>query len=60
MNLIKSASQMMRREVVARVVLTAVQPGTNIAEHIEKEVDPGGPPDLREHRYVGGGHGHGK
>lgn len=37
-NLIKSASLMMKREVLARVVLTAVQPGTNIAEHIEKEV----------------------
>lgn len=37
-NLIKSASMMLKREVVARVVLTAVQPGTNIAEHIENEV----------------------
>jgi chromosome partitioning protein len=47
-NLIKSASQMMRREVAARVVLTGVQPGTNIAEHVEKESRqgwPGGSPD---------------
>jgi hypothetical protein len=29
---------MMRKEIPARAVLTAVQPGTNIAEHIEKEV----------------------
>jgi len=41
-NLIRSASQMMRREVVARVVLTAVQPGTNIADHVEKEVAKAG------------------
>ncbi len=38
MNLIKSASIMMKRDVTARVVLNGVQPGTNIAEHIEKEV----------------------
>jgi len=37
-NLIRSASQMMRKEIPARVVLMAVQPGTNIAEHIEKEI----------------------
>jgi chromosome partitioning protein len=53
-NLIKSASQMMRREVTARVVLTAVQPGTNIAEHVEKEVAKAGLPVLRTrlHRLV--------
>jgi chromosome partitioning protein len=53
-NLIKSASQMMRREVVSRVVLTAVQPGTNIAEHVEKEVAKAGLPVLRTrlHRLV--------
>jgi chromosome partitioning protein len=53
-NLIKSAAQMLRREVVARVVLTAVQPGTNIAEHIEKEVAKAGLPVLktRLHRLV--------
>jgi chromosome partitioning protein len=53
-NLIKSASQMMRREILFRVVLTAVQPGTNIAEHIEKEVAKAGLPvlDTRLHRLV--------
>ena len=35
------------RQVAARVVLTAVQPGTNIAEHIEKEVAKAGLPALR-------------
>jgi chromosome partitioning protein len=53
-NLVKSASQMLRREVPVRVVLTAVQPGTNIAEHIEKEVAKAGLPvlDTRLHRLV--------
>jgi chromosome partitioning protein len=53
-NLIKSASQMMRRDVPFRVVLTAVQPGTNIAEHVEKEVVKAGLPilDTRLHRLV--------
>ena len=53
-NLIKSASLMMKREVVARVVLTAVQPGTNIADHIEKEVAKANLPVLetRLHRLV--------
>jgi chromosome partitioning protein len=53
-NLIRSAPQMMRREVVARVVLTGVQPGTNIAEHVEKEVAKAGLPVLRTrlHRLV--------
>ncbi len=36
-NLIRSASQMLRREILARVVLCGFRPGTNIAEHIEKE-----------------------
>ena len=45
-NLIKSASQMMRKEIPTRVVLTAVQPGTNIAEHIEKEVTKASLPVL--------------
>ncbi len=54
MNLVKSASQVLRREVVARVVLTCVQPGTNIAEHVEKEVAKAGLPALktRLHRLV--------
>jgi chromosome partitioning protein len=53
-NLIKSASLMMKREVTARVVLTAVQPGTNIAEHIEKEVEKAKLPMMRArlHRLV--------
>jgi chromosome partitioning protein len=54
MNLIRSAGQMLRREVPARVVLTAVQPGTNIAEHVEKEVAKANLPVLRTrlHRLV--------
>ncbi len=53
-NLIKSASMMLKREVVARVVLTAVQPGTNIAEHVENEVAKAKLPVLktRLHRLV--------
>jgi len=53
-NLIKSASQMIRREISTRVVLTAVQPGTNIAEHIEKEIGKAKLPLLntRLHRLV--------
>lgn len=53
-NLIKSASMMLKREVVARVVLTAVQPGTNIAEHVENEVVKANLPVLktRLHRLV--------
>jgi chromosome partitioning protein len=53
-NLIKSAAKMMRREIPARVVLTAVQPGTNIAEHIEKELAKAKLPVLetRLHRLV--------
>lgn len=53
-NLIKSASMMLKRELTARVVLTAVQPGTNIAEHIEKEVAKANLPVLRTrlHRLV--------
>ena len=38
MNLIKSASLMMKRDVTARVILTGYQPGTNISAHIESEV----------------------
>jgi hypothetical protein len=53
-NLIRSASQMLRREVLARVVLTGIQPGTNIAEHIEKEVAKAGLPVMatKLHRLV--------
>ena len=54
MNLIRSAAQMLRREIQARVVLTAVQPGTNIADHVEKEVAKASLPVLRTrlHRLV--------
>jgi chromosome partitioning protein len=45
-NLIKSAAQMLKRPVPARVVLTGFQPGTNIAEHIEKEVEKAGLPVM--------------
>ncbi len=53
-NLIRSAAQMMRKEIPTRVVLTAVQPGTNIADHIEKEIAKAKLPLLntRLHRLV--------
>ena len=53
-NLINSAAMMLKRDVPARVVLTAVQPGTNIAEHIENEVAKAKLPVLktRLHRLV--------
>jgi chromosome partitioning protein len=53
-NLIRSAAQMLRRDVPHRVVLTAVQPGTNVAEHIEREIAKAGLPVLatRLHRLV--------
>jgi chromosome partitioning protein len=54
MNLIKSASQMMRREVMARVALTGYQPATNISAHIEGEVAKAKMPMLETklHRLV--------
>jgi chromosome partitioning protein len=54
MNLIKSAGQMIGRPMTARVVLTAAQPGTNVAEHIEAEVAKANMPVLRTrlHRLV--------
>jgi chromosome partitioning protein len=53
-NLIRSAGQMLRRELAVKVVLTAVQPGTNIAEHVEKEVAKAKMPvfPTRLHRLV--------
>jgi chromosome partitioning protein len=53
-NLIKSAAMMLKKDIPTRVVLTAVQPGTNIAEHIEKEVAKAGlvPMTTRLHRLV--------
>lgn len=38
MNLIKSAGLMMKRDVLARVVLNAHQPNTNLSAHVEKEL----------------------
>jgi chromosome partitioning protein len=54
MSLIKSAGLMMKQEVLARVILTGVQPNTNIAEHIEKEVHKAGLPlaATKIHRLV--------
>jgi hypothetical protein len=45
---------MMKQEVPARVILTGVQPNTNIAEHIEKEVIKAGLPiaATKNHRLV--------
>jgi chromosome partitioning protein len=53
-NLIRSAGQMLRRELLVKVVLTAVQPGTNIAEHVEKEIAKANMPvfPTRLHRLV--------
>ncbi len=53
-NLIDSAAKMIRKEFPTRVVLTAVRPGTNIAEHIEKEVAKANLPVLntRLHQLV--------
>ncbi len=53
-NLIRSAAQMLRRDVPARVVLTAVQPGTHIADHVENELAKANLPifSTRLHRLV--------
>jgi len=53
-NLIRSASKMLRRELPVYAVLTAVQPGTNIAEHVEREVAKANLPvfPTRLHRLV--------
>jgi chromosome partitioning protein len=53
-NLIKSASLMMKRDVTARVIMTAYQPGTNISAHIEKEVAKAELPVMKTklHRLV--------
>jgi len=54
MNLIKSASLMMRREVAARVILTGYQPNTNISTHIENEIAKAKLPvmETKLHRLV--------
>lgn len=46
MNIIKSASMMMKRDIPARVLLTAYQPGTNISEHVEREFAKAGLPVM--------------
>jgi chromosome partitioning protein len=53
-NLIKSASLMMKREIPARVILTSYQPATNISAHIEKEVAKAKLPimETKLHRLV--------
>jgi len=45
---------MLRRELPVYAVLTAVQPGTNIAEHVEREVAKANLPvfPTRLHRLV--------
>jgi chromosome partitioning protein len=47
MNLIKSASLMMKRSVTARVVLTGYQPNTNISTHVEGEIAKANLPLMR-------------
>jgi chromosome partitioning protein len=47
MNLIKSASLMMKRAVAARVVLTGYQPNTNISTHVEAEIAKANLPLMR-------------
>jgi chromosome partitioning protein len=47
MNLIKSASLMMKRSVAARVVLTGYQPNTNISTHVEGEIAKADLPLMR-------------
>ena len=53
-NLVKSAALLLRKEVPARVILNSVQTGTNVSEHVEKEVAKAGLPPLptRLHRLV--------
>jgi chromosome partitioning protein len=53
-NLIKSAALMMKRDVTARVIMTAYQPGTNISAHIENEVAKAKLPvmETKLHRLV--------
>ncbi len=47
MNLIKSASLMLKRSVTARVVLTGYQPNTNISTHVEGEIAKANLPLMR-------------
>jgi chromosome partitioning protein len=52
--LVRSASEMTRREILARVLFTDYQPNTNIAAHTEREVKRYGLPTMRSklHRLV--------
>jgi chromosome partitioning protein len=54
MNLIKSASLMMKRDVPTRVILTGYQPNTNISMHIEGELAKAKLPlmETKLHRLV--------
>ena len=45
--LVKSASTMMGREIVARVVLTGFKPRTSVAAHVEQEIEGARMPDIK-------------
>jgi chromosome partitioning protein len=47
MNLIKSAGLMMKKDILARVLLTAYKPKTNISEHIEREYEKAALPIMK-------------
>jgi chromosome partitioning protein len=47
MALVKSASTMMNREIVARVVLTGFKPRTSVASHVEQEIGNAKMPDIK-------------
>ena len=47
MALVRSASTMMGREIVARVVLTGFKPRTSVAAHVEQEIVSAGLPDIK-------------
>ena len=47
MALVKSASTMMGREVVARVVLTGFKPRTSVAAHVEQEIENAKMSDIK-------------
>ena len=47
MALVKSASTMMGRDVVARVVLTGFKPRTSVAAHVEQEIENAKMSDIK-------------
>jgi chromosome partitioning protein len=47
MTLVKSAATMMKREIVARVVLTGFKPRTSVATHVEQEIATAMLPDIK-------------